>query len=110
MLLGLSQVGGEVFNAVAQCLLFLMKSSLCAKEVVLGDVGVRIIILLDEEWVGRRSWPIHHCKQICEWKKGKNYTKCTLTNVENGSMITQYCSKEIAQLVPYLVDFSHLQK
>jgi hypothetical protein len=35
-----------------------------------------------------------------EWKKGENYTKCTLTDVENGSMITQWCNKEIAQLVP----------
>ena len=45
-----------------------------------------------------------------EWEKGENYTKCTLTDVENGSMITQRCSKEIAQLVPILVSFSHLHK
>ena len=38
-----------------------------------------------------------------EWEKEKNYTKCTLTNVEDGSMITQMCNKEIAQLVPILV-------
>ena len=31
------------------------------------------------------------------------YTKCTLTGVEDGSMITQMWNKEIAQLVPILV-------
>ena len=45
-----------------------------------------------------------------EWKNGENYTKCTLTDVKNGSMITQWCNKEIAQLVPILVGFSHLHK
>ena len=43
-LLGESQVGGKVVDAVAQCLLFLMQSSLCAEEVVLGDVGVRVLV------------------------------------------------------------------
>ena len=42
--------------------------------------------------------------------KRRTYTKCTLTNVEDGSMITQMWNKEIAQLVPILVGFSHLQK
>ena len=40
---------------------------------------------------------------MCECEKEKNYTKCTLTNVEDGSMITQMCNKEIAQLVSILV-------
>ena len=62
MLLRMSQVGGEIVDAVAQCLLFLMQYSLCAEEVVLGDVGVWVLVLLDEEWVGRSSWPIHHFK------------------------------------------------
>ena len=39
MLLGESQVGGEIVDAVAHCLLFLMQSSLCTKEVALGDIG-----------------------------------------------------------------------
>ena len=38
-LLGESQVGGEVVDAVGHRLLLLMESSLCAKEVVLGDEG-----------------------------------------------------------------------
>ena len=38
-LLGESQVGGEVVDAVAHCLLLLMQRSLCTKEVALGDVG-----------------------------------------------------------------------
>ena len=38
MLLGESQVGGEVVDAVAYCLLFLVQRSLCTKEVALGDV------------------------------------------------------------------------
>jgi hypothetical protein len=59
-----SQVGGEVVDAVAHCLLFLMQSSLCTEEVVLGDVGVLVLVLLGEEWVGRRTWPIHHSKQM----------------------------------------------
>ena len=36
--------------------------------------------------------------------KRRTYTKCTLTKVESGSMITQMWNKEIAQLVPILVD------
>ena len=61
-LLGVSQVGGEVVNAVTQCLLFLMQNSLCTEEAVLGNVDVWVLVLLDEEWVGRSSWPIHHSK------------------------------------------------
>ena len=37
-LLGESQVGGEIVNVVAHCLLLLMQSSLCTKEVALGDI------------------------------------------------------------------------
>ena len=37
-LLGESQVGGKIVDAVAHCLLLLMQSSLCTKEVALGDV------------------------------------------------------------------------
>ena len=37
-LLGESQVGGEVVDAVIHCLLLLMQRSLCTKEVALGDV------------------------------------------------------------------------
>ena len=55
MLLEESQVDGEMVNAVAQCLFFLVQTLLCAEEVVLGDVVVRVLILLDEEWVGRSS-------------------------------------------------------
>ena len=33
----------------------------------------------------------------------RTYTKCTLTDVEDGSMITQMWNKEIAQLVPIIV-------
>ena len=43
-LLGLSQVSGKVVDAVAQCLLFLMQSSLCTEEVVLGNVVIRVLI------------------------------------------------------------------
>ena len=65
-------VGGDIVDAFTQCLSFLMQSSLCTVEVVLGDVGVRVIILLEEEWVSRRTCPVHHSKQICEWEKEKN--------------------------------------
>ena len=36
-------------------------------------------------------------------RKRRTYTKCTLTDVEDGSKITPMCNKEIAQLVPILV-------
>ena len=72
MLLGESQVGGEVVDAFTHCLLLLMQSTLCTKEVSLCDVGVHVVILLEEEWVGRSTWPIHHFRQICEWEKDKN--------------------------------------
>ena len=62
-LLGDSQVGGEVVDAFTHCLLLLMQSTLCTKEVTLGDEGVHVVVLLDEEWVGRSTWPIHHSKQ-----------------------------------------------
>ena len=71
-LLGESQVSGEVVDAFTHGLLLLMQSTLCTKEVVLGDVVVRVVVLHDEEWVGRRTWPIHHSKQICEWEKERN--------------------------------------
>ena len=38
-LLGESQVSGEIVDAVAHCLLFLMQSSLCMEEVAPGDIG-----------------------------------------------------------------------
>ena len=34
-----SQVGGEIVDAVAHCLLFLMQSYLCTEEVALGAIG-----------------------------------------------------------------------
>ena len=67
-----SQVGGEMVDAIAHCLLLLMQSSLCTKEVAPYDVGGHVVVLLDEEWVGRSTWPIHHFKKICEWEKEKN--------------------------------------
>mgnify|MGYP005850444967 CR=1 FL=1 len=62
MLLGESQVGGEVVDAFTHCLLLLMQSTLCTKEVALCDVGVHVVVLPDEELVGRSTWPIHHSK------------------------------------------------
>ena len=70
-LLGESQVGGELVDAFTHCLLLLMQSTLCTKEVALCDIGVHVVVLPDEEWVGRSTWPIHHSKQICEWEKEK---------------------------------------
>ena len=103
-LLGKSQVGGEIVDAVAHCLLFLMQSLLCTKEVTLGDEGIHVVVLLHEEWVCRSTRPIHHSKQrYVSGRKRITYTKCTLTDVEDGSMITQMCNKEITQLVSILV-------
>ena len=45
-LLGESQVGGEVVDAFTHCLLLLMQSTLCTKEVALGDVGVHVVVVL----------------------------------------------------------------
>ena len=39
LLLGESQVGGEIVDAVSHCLLFLVQISLCTEEVALGDIG-----------------------------------------------------------------------
>ena len=84
-----SQVGGEVVDVFVHCLLLLMQSSLCTKEVALCDVGGHVVILLDEEWVGRNTWHIHHSKQNVSGRRRRTCTKCTLTDVEDGSMITQ---------------------
>ena len=88
-LLGESQVGGEVVDAFTHCLLLLMQSTMCTKEVALGDVGVHVVVVLNEEWVGRSTWPIHHSKiNNVSGRKRRTNTKCTLTEVESGSMIT----------------------
>ena len=58
-LLGELQVGVEVDDALTHCLLLLMQSTLCTKEVALGDVGVHLVVVLNEELVGRCNWPIH---------------------------------------------------
>ena len=71
-LLGESQVGGKIVDVFTHSFLLLMQSTLCTKEVALGDIGCHVVVLLDEEWVGRRTWPIHHSEQICEWEKEKN--------------------------------------
>ena len=88
MLLGESQVGGKVVDAFTRCLFLLMQSMLCTKEVAFGDEGVHVIVLLREEWVGRCTWPIHHSKTNVSGRKRRTNTKCTLTEVESGSMIT----------------------
>ena len=87
-LLGDSQVGGEVVNVFAHCLLLLMQSTLCTKDVALGDVGVHVVIVLNEEWVFRSTWNIYHSKANVSGRKRRTNTKCTLTKVESGSMIT----------------------
>ena len=79
MLLGKSQVGGEVVDAF----------TLCTKEVALGDVGDHVVVVLNEVWVGRSTWPIHHSKiNNVSGRKIRTNTKCTLTEVESGPMIT----------------------
>ena len=110
-LLGKSQVGGKVVDAFTHSLLLLMQSTLCTEEVTLGDEGVHVVVLVHEEWVGRSTWPIHHSKQrYVSGRKRRTNTKCTLTDVEGGSMITPMCNKEIPQLVLALVGLSHLHK
>ena len=83
-----SQVDGKVVNAVTRGFLFLMQSTLCTKEVTLGDEGVHVVVLLHEEWFGRSTWPIHHSKTNVSGRKRRTNTKCTLTEVESESMIT----------------------
>ena len=84
-LLGKSLVGSKVVDAFTHSLLLLMQSTLCTKEVTLGDEGVHVVVLLHEEWVGRSTWPIHHSKQNVSGRKSRTYTQCTLTDVEDGS-------------------------
>ena len=58
-----SQIGGEVVDAFTHCLLPLMQSTLCTKEVALCDIGVHVVVLPNEEWVGRSTWPILYSKR-----------------------------------------------
>ena len=89
MLLREAEVGGEVVDAFTHCLLLLMQSTLRTKEVTLGNVGVHVVIVLNEEWVGRSTWPNHHSKiQNVSGRNRRMNTKCTLIKVESGSMIT----------------------
>ena len=109
-LLGESQVGGEVVGAVSHGLLLLMQSTLCTKEVTLGDEGVHVASCsMKSGLVEVLGLSIIPSKYVSGRNK-RTYTKCTLTDVEDGSMITQMWNKEIAQLVPILVGFSHLRK
>ena len=62
VLLEESQVGGEVVDAFTHCLFLLMQSTLRTKQLPLCDVGLHVVVLPDEEWVGRSTWPIHHTK------------------------------------------------
>ena len=87
-LLGKSQAGGKVVDAFTHSLFLLMQSTLCTKEVTLGDEGVHVVVLLHEEWVGRSTWPIHHSKTNVSGRKRRTSAKCTLTEVESGSRIT----------------------
>ena len=87
-LLGKSLVGSKVVDAFTHSLLLLMRSTLCTKEVTLGDEGVHVVVLLHEEWVGRSTCPIHHSKENVSGRKRRANTKCTLTEVESESMIT----------------------
>ena len=87
-LLGKSQVGGKVVDAFSHSLFLLMQSTLCTKEVTLGDVGVHVVVVLNEEWVGKSTWPIQHSNTNVSGRKRRTNTKCTLTEVESGSMIT----------------------
>ena len=87
-LLGKSQVSGKVVDAFTHSLLLLMQSTLCTKEAALGDVGVHVVVVLNEEWVGRSTWPIHHSKTNVSGRKRRTSTKCTLTEVESGLRIT----------------------
>ena len=83
-----SQVGGKVVDAFTHSLLLLMQSTLCTKEVTLGDEGVHVVVLLHEEWVGKSTWDIHHSKTNVSGRKRRTSTKFTLTEVESGSRIT----------------------
>ena len=73
-LLGESQVGGEVVDAFVHCLLILMQSLLSAKEVALCNVGGHVVVLLDEEWVGRSTRPIHHNRKNVSGRRRRTYT------------------------------------
>ena len=73
-LVGESQVGGEVVDAVTHGLLLLMQSTLCTKEVTLGDERVHVIVSLHEEWVGRSTLPIHHSKKNVSGRKRRTNT------------------------------------
>ena len=85
MLLGKSQVGGKVVDAFTHSLLLLMQSTLCTKEVTLGDERAHVVVLLHEEWVDRSTCPIHHSKKNVSGRKRGTSTKCTLTEVEDES-------------------------
>ena len=109
-LLGESQVGGEVVDAVAHCLLLLMQRSLSTKEVALGDVGVHVVVVLNEEWVGRSTWHIHHSKiHNVSGRRRRTYTKCTLTDVGYGSRSLK-CRQLNSTIGTNSCRFSHLHK
>ena len=97
-----SQVGGEVVDAVVHCLLLLMQRSFCTEEVALGDVWWHVVVLLDEDCVGRSTWPFHHSKQNVSGRKRRTYTNVpwpmlTMNQVHSNA------DNEIALLVPILV-------
>src|SRR5215216_601782 len=63
----LTKVGSELLEAITQSFTFLMDSSLHGEEVFFGD-EVALVILILEERVCRRIWPIHHVENVVSRK------------------------------------------
>ena len=101
-----SQVGGKVIDAFTHCLLLLMQSTLCTKEVSLGEVGVHVIVVLNEEWVGRSTWPIHHEKVVVSRKNERTKPKLPFPKIVD---VTSTISRCYNRGIGTGNCFSHLQ-
>ena len=105
-LLGKSQVGGKVVDAGTHSLLLLMQSTLCTKEVTLGDEGVHVVVLLHEEWFDRSTWPIHHEIVVVSRKNERTKPKLPFPKIVDGtSMISR--DAIIGELVPGIVSHTY---
>ena len=72
----------------------------------LGDVGGHVAVLLYEEWIGRRTRPIHHEKVVVSRKNERTKPKLPFPKiVDVTSMIPRDVT--IGELVPGIVSHTY---
>src|SRR3954469_25475979 len=83
-----------------------MQSSMCAKDLRLGDEVCHVAILLYEKWIGRRTRPIHHEKVVVSRKNERTIPKLPFPKIVDVTSTISRCYSRGIGTGNY---FSHLQ-